>query len=206
MAPVVSAIGITGTAVLIALIFSCLVALTEVRFRSKERWRLCFNWGLLLYAIALSLGNVVTTIAATVFVDLSKVYPWSPLLYAFIGVFSFQAILNNVSIMYLNHSLPSIKNWTRKARTIAVEGALREKVQAGKRLRQRMAENLPRLSERALSTVFAQCCGGNTEVKKIKDDAKKSGGDIKYYLALELADKAPDEARAMLDGIEKNHQ
>jgi hypothetical protein len=203
---VVSAIGITWTAILIALIFSCLVALTEVRYRSKQRWRVCFNWGLLLYATALGLGNVVTTVIATFYVDLSKVDPWSPLLYAFLGVFSFQAILNNVNITYLDQGVLAIKDWTRKARTIAVEAALQEKVQARDELRRRMDENSPRLSEEKLSTLLAQCCGGNTIVNKIKADAKKSGGDAKYYLALELVDRAPDAARIMLDNLDKDQE
>jgi hypothetical protein len=92
----------------------------------------------------------------------------------------------------------------REARTVAVEAALEEKARERDELRRRMDMNLPRLSEEKLSTVLAQCCGGNTVVQQIKDEANKSGGVTKYYLGLELVDRAPDAARTMLDSLEKS--
>lgn len=190
-----------GTAVLIALVVSCLIAATEVRYRSGARWRCCPSGGLALYAGALGLGNVVATVAASRFIDVNGLGVLTPLIYAFLGVFSFEAVLNNVNITYLGQGVLTIQDWTRKARDIAEAEALGKQAAMVGELQGRLEQVISDVSEEKLDSNLASCCGGTEFVKQVEADAEARGDDAKLYKAMELAERAPKRAAAILKAL-----
>src|SRR5215475_14943273 len=86
-------------AVGIALGLSLLIACIEIPATSKTSLRSCLRIQSLFYVAVLCFGNVVTTILASLAVAKlpESLWSYSWLLCPFIGVFGFEAILQNVN-------------------------------------------------------------------------------------------------------------
>lgn len=126
MAFIVSVVGPVSISVLIAIVLSSLIALTEIRYRSKVRWGACITRGLFLYVAALGFGSTVTTVIVALVADYDWAGAWSPLINAVGGLGVFFGVLNNVNITYFDQGLLTIQNWTRKTRDIAEEADLKK--------------------------------------------------------------------------------
>lgn len=206
----VATLGVTGTAILISILITCLLAVIEVLSRSKQNsLRACMSSKLPLYVVILVIGNA----AATLFVSVGapdalpeqfKVLgPWpSAFIYAFIGIFAFEGVVSNTNITYLSQNVLTFQNWVGKALDPAVAAAVQNGVQGTNDLRENMAQRLQTLEEDQLNTHLATCCGGSEFVMQIEAEAKASGSNPKLYKALELADRAPNKAAAILKTLE----
>jgi len=67
-----------------------------------------------------------------------------------------------------------------------------------------MARRLQALPEDQLNAHLATCCGGSVFVQQVEAEARESGSDPKLHKALELVDRAPNKALAVLKALDQN--
>lgn len=118
-------------------------------------------------------------------------------MFAILGVFVFEVVLANTDIIFFNNSVGIIQMWATRARDPAVAAATEKLAQLDKELQQRIAQGLEGLSEPDLNAHLLNIVGRD-ELRKLEKDAAAENASPKLYKALELANKAPSEAEAIL--------
>lgn len=197
-------LGVTSKAALIAFAVACCFALVNVRRRSGVRAYHCVTLWLFVYAAALGLGNVATTVFAVSVVDIGSAGSWAALLYAAVGLGIFYGGLNNINVTYLDKGIIAIQDWSKLARDVAEKSALDRRSRAIDEIRRKMEEAHPEIPEEQLDAHLSKYCGGAETVKKVEHEARRIGGNPRRLKALELADCAPRRAASILKTLGKN--
>lgn len=186
-----------GIAVSFAALLSLLISLIEIRFLSKAWLRSCVTGSAFFYLLILLVGNTATTsfAAATIsgkFPGLEYAWFW----YAFVGVFAFEALLQNINLTFVGKGVLSINDWISKARDSAVASAIDSQANAGQKLAQQTADRLRTLSEQDLKTYVSTHLGGD-RLTELESNAQAQSLDMRLLLALSLAYNAPEAAAAI---------
>lgn len=192
-----------------AAILSVLLAIIEILYHAKVRdFRALFVPAVTLYILLLFIGNMATTIGSSSLVDqviqenlpadsasepggedvgflhfLSK-YPW--FWYAFIGVFSFHALLKNINVTFFDANVLTISEWLKKARDSAVASVVEVHAQRNKDKIENLAHKLTEIPDGDLNTQITAKLGA-AKLAEINKAAEESAGNLKLAKALALA-------------------
>lgn len=132
--------GDLGIAIAFAVGLSLLIGVIELSYRSNAGLGACRSSAAVLYLLILSIGNAATTLLAAVttagfFVSTTTTastpsqsaplaLPFRWFWYAFLGVFGFEALLQNMNLTFFGKGVLSISDWIGKARDNAVASAV----------------------------------------------------------------------------------
>lgn len=105
---------------------------------SSERSRIkpLFSFSPVIYFLVLFLGNVTSTLVTASFITsdeaaleipLFQSYSW--FWYSFIGVFCFEAIIQNINITYFGKGVLTISDWIAKAKDRAVAKVIEKNIE-----------------------------------------------------------------------------
>jgi hypothetical protein len=125
-------------------------------------------------------------------------YPW--FFFAFLGVFGFEAVLQNMNITFFNKGVLSINDWISKARDNAVAAAIESQTRGGFDAAQRAAGRLKDLPPKELKAHAINIIDV-AMLAEITEKATQASADEALLIALALAFAAPDKVAAIL----KNH-
>jgi hypothetical protein len=121
-------------------------------------------------------------------------FPW--FWYAFLGVFGFEVLLQNMNLTFFGKGMLSINDWISKARDNAVALAVENQAQAVNRESQSLAARLRQKPPADLNAQVVNCLGA-ARLTELVNTAKATGADESLVKALALANEAPDKARAI---------
>lgn len=205
-----------GIAVLLAGLFTIPAALIDVSLRASRReqvilpWRLwaCFTPKFLLYFIIVLGMNAISAWAIAAYA--SMLFPDShqqignaaPILYAAIAVFAFEGVASNITVLFLNNSLPLFQRWVEYARDLAVSAAIARQAQLEGQDRDRTARVLVQFPDDEFDSYCLERLGSE-KVDKLKNDTSGTEADVKLYIALELAKNDLSAAKAIVKEREK---
>lgn len=187
--------------------FSVVLAVVEITSRSEVR-RAKYAVrasGFAAYACIVCVGNVATTIAAASLVSRSLPtlpFPW--FWYAFIGVFGFEAVLQNLNVTLFDRGVLSVADWIDRSRAIAVAGAV--DLEANDRFVRSvaLAELLRSLPEATLRAHVLTHLG-KQRLDALLESFPSSGVQPQFGLALALVNEAFEKSFAIatvMDGSE----
>ena len=192
-----------------AAILSVLLAVIEVLYHAKVRdFRALFVPAVALYILLLFIGNMATTIGSSSLVDsvilestptdldidtvdgeaeqfhFLSIYTW--FWYAFIGVFSFHALLKNINVTFFDANVLTISEWLKKARDSAVASVVESHAQRNKDKIENLAHKLTEIPDGDLNTQITTKLGAS-KLEEINQAAQESEGNSKLAKALALA-------------------
>jgi len=193
-------------ALLLALLFTCLIVLGEVSYRSKSSLRACLSQKILIYAAIVAIGNLAATLLATTLVSSqipAALADWAPFFYAFFGVFAFEGILSNSNITFADKKILTIYDWIGRTRDPAVARAIEKQVTFADNLETKSAQALTALLKEPQLNAYLDRYVGVGTAARIAQEANLSGADVKLSKALELATKAPGKTAAILKNLRR---
>jgi hypothetical protein len=205
----------------LALAFTVVIAVIELVSKSKSRVPIgLVSSEFLVYLMILIVGNIATTMAASGVgvtlataeaepggadvepaesrIDSERSIPgpmwfW----YAFVGVFGFEVVLQNLNITFASRGVLTISDWISKARDQAVAEAIKRQTDAIAATAQRLASRLQTLPAADLNAHVLQLLGAQ-RLQEIETAAQQSGANASLAKGLALAYAAPVDAAAIL--------
>ena len=192
-----------GFSIIFAVLFSILIATIEIISKSKAKFKSCFRGNFFIYLLILIIGNSATTLMASSIIESvigkgnsipGPLWFW----YAFVGVFGFQVIIQNMNITFFDAGVLSIDDWISKARDTSIADAVAQNDHSILRREQRLARELMSLDLQELNTQISQYLEDGV-LQKLEEKAANNKADPKLVKALALAKNRPDEAKAILD-------
>jgi hypothetical protein len=124
----------------------------------------------------------------------------SGFLYAFLGVFAFEAVLKRVNVTFVDQGVLTISDWINKARDDAVAGAIASQVDAQVKREQALALKLVQaggISDADLNT-YVQNWLGPARVQELEQAAEASHANPRLAKAIALATGAYDRAATLV--------
>lgn len=116
--------------------------------------------------------------------------------YAFLGVFGFKVLLQNINVTFFGKGVLSINDWIYKARDNAVASAIESQTNADSLRSQKLANRLKELSDDTLRAHVINALG-TIRLQELEATAQSAGADARLTMALVLAHEAYDTARAI---------
>jgi hypothetical protein len=191
-----AAIDYSSIAILIALAFTCLLAIIEVTTQSKAKPRECWSWSLAFYTAIMVVGNMVATLIASILLEGKlpvSLLRWAPLFWAFLGVFAFQYILSHTNIRVFDQGVLTIQDWITKAREGAIAEAIANNARADNTREIKNTQLLVNsVTDEDLNIYIATYLGEETATRLQGENRPKR------YKALLLASDAPEMTAAIL--------
>ena len=181
-----------GWAIFLALIISLILALIEIRTKSKAGFRACVGVHLLIYWALLGFGNVIATLIG--YASLQNAYPqitspplsdYNYLIYAFVGVFGFEAILKQMNLTIFDHGVLTIQDWIMKASNTASGAAIEKQEKLRGQQEAKIIQYLMTLSEEDINTRVLNKFKDDT-VRKLDEAAQQSAANKKQYKVYQL--------------------
>lgn len=120
--------------------------------------------------------------------------PW--FWYAFLGVFAFEALLQNINLTLFSRGVLSINDWISKARENAVADAIEAQTNADVQRTQSLAGKLRTVATPELNAHVLHNLGA-LRLHELEATARSAGADDRLVKALALAQEAPDVAAAI---------
>ncbi len=208
-------------AVGLAAAFSILIGVIEMMSRSRAALSSCLTSATLTYLLILLVGNVATTMLASVatadhFSERSisavhesthseeqadalekrmlagPVWFW----WAFIGVFGFEVLLQNVNISMFGQGVLSINDWINKARDNAVGAANENETNGNAQRTMKLAAKLRKVSDADLKAHVISALG-TERLAEILASGESSDADLTLCMALAMAEDAYERAAAI---------
>jgi hypothetical protein len=118
--------------------------------------------------------------------------PW--FWYAFLGVFGFEVLLQNINVTFLNRGLLSISDWISKARDSTVAAALSAEANSGSKRAQLLANRLQNLDDADLNAQVLNLLG-QSRLDELTRTANDMSANPKLTKALALAYEKYDKAK-----------
>lgn len=171
----------------IAVFLSLLLAFIEIANKSKAQLRACFGMFSFLYCFVLCVGNVVTTLLASlVAITLpSSLSSYYSLFAAFFGVFGFEIILKNTNITMFDKGVLTIQNWIEKALSAAAGAAIDNQEDYKENEVSQLVKKLKKFEEKEINARILYKMGDGT-VAKLEAAAKASSADPMEYKVRQL--------------------
>jgi hypothetical protein len=138
----------------IAVALSLLIACIEIPSKSKAQIRACFVVHSFFYWLILSVGNVTTTILASLAVVKMPVglTPYYFVLCPFFGVFGFETVLKNTNVTMFDRGVLTIQNWIEKALNAAAGAAIDQQENIKQEQENKIVAKLMSFSEEDINT------------------------------------------------------
>jgi len=166
--------------------FSVLISFIEILSKSKAALQQLLGTRFLLYVLILILGNTIATGLASAspppVSGLSSWY-WN----AFLGVFGFQAIIQNINVTFASKGFLTINDWINTARDSAVADAVEAEADSKLKKIQVLAKRLAQLPLATLNTHVAAMVNTPNAVIELAQQAQQQGLDEAFLKALTLA-------------------
>ena len=192
-----------GKAIALSFALSVLICCIELIYRSKTAaLGALWSGSALLYLLVVVIGNTATTFIAAAGGDtlipgglvkdgkLALAWFW----YAFMGVFGFEVLLQNINVTFADKGVLSINDWISKARASAVASAIKYQAGATVQKAEEMANTLRALPVAELNARVLDAMG-QARLLELDNTAAATGADSRLTKALSLAhytvDKAP---------------
>jgi len=158
-----------------------------------------------IYFLILFLGNVMTTLITASFITsdetaqgiaLFQSYSW--FWYAVIGVFCFEAIIQNINITYSDKGILTISDWISKAKDRAVAKIIERNIEVNQDEIQILSSKILKLDESEINTHILDYLGKDRfeKLKKLIDDNPEI--DPLLIKSKALAQDAFDEVSSVL--------
>lgn len=199
-------------AIAFAVALSLLIGVIELSYRSNAGLGACRSSAAVLYILILVIGNTATTLLAAAttgggFVSTTAaagapsqsaplVLPFRWFWYAFLGVFGFEALLQNMNLTFFGKGVLSISDWIGKARDNAVASAVVAQTRETYSRAHQLADKLKALPVKELNAHVLNALGA-ARLKELEEDAAANKADATLIKALALAYEAPDKAAAI---------
>lgn len=182
----------TVLAVLIALLFSLFLVAVVLGQESKSPPLAWLGLPTFLYLALIGTGNGVSTLLASTVMPDVQLDPawWKAFLWAFFGVFAFEAVFKNAKIF--NQDALDIRKWIETARDNAVGAANQRQARLENEHLERCARELSGLPRQELETQLAQ-----HQVPELLP-ARDARMDVQLFKAYKLAAARPDHGAAIL--------
>lgn len=180
----------------LAVVMSVLIGGVEVRSQSRAEVKDQFSLNFAIYLLLLSIGNIATTLLAEAATEGQSLPGALWFWHAFIGVFAFEALIQNLNLTLFDRGVLSISDWITKARDNAVAKAVENNATRGRDEAQAIAEKLRGLPEAELRTYAGQHLGAD-RTTELADKAVANGADLNLAIALALAHESSEEAKAI---------
>ena len=189
-----------GIALAIAAALSGLISVIEIRHQSRAELRSCFGVAFLLYLAILLVGNVGTTLLAITVVGEADLPGPNWFWYGFVGVFGFEALLQNINVTMFGKGVLSINLWISKARDNAVAAAIRSNTVRKTPRAHWLANRLTAIPMQQLNAYVVQGLS-DERLAELDRTAQQTGADPALIKALALAHEVPDEAEAVVRAL-----
>lgn len=191
-------------AIALAVGMSTLIATIEIPNLSKTNLKSCVTGAFGVYLVILIVGNISTTLTATVIIssaDGVNNFP-GPLWfwYAFLGVFGFEVILQNMNVTFFDKGVLTIHDWISKARDNSIARAIKVDADAVERHAQELANRLRTLPVDDLNAAVLQHLGAD-KVQELNSKAAAADANLSLVKALALAYQRPVQADAIARAI-----
>lgn len=193
-------------AVLLTLCLSILIWIIDLMGAvNKPRVKVLIGFMPFIYLLLLFFGNIVTTIVAASFINTSAsfqsfaffdTYRW--FWYSIIGVFSFEAIIQNINLTYSDKGILTISDWVSKARYSAIAAIVEKEVEIGNDEIQKLTVRIRKLSESEIDTHIMDYLGEERFEELNRIITENSTIDQKLIKAKALAQDAFNEISSLL--------
>jgi glucan phosphoethanolaminetransferase (alkaline phosphatase superfamily) len=190
-------------AIVLAVVFSVILAAIEISSESKKPLRSCLGTQSFIYCCLLIFGNVLTTLAVCIPVSRMSpsLSPYFFLFAAFFGIFGFEAILKNTNVTILNQGVLTIQDWLKKALAGAAGAAIERDTRLINADGGRLANRLIALPEIKLNAIvmLKLAKGAPDMVHQLDAIAKANNADTILYKAYTIVSAVPEsEVEAFL--------
>lgn len=196
--------------ILIAIFFT--LFLTAVIFvieltNSSERSRIrpLFSFSPFIYFVILFIGNVITTLTTSSFIETDDAIQGLPLFqsnswfwYSVIGVFCFEAIIQNLNITYSEKGVLTISDWISKAKDRAVAKVIEKNIEIDHDEIQLLSSKIQKLDESEINTHILDYLG-KERYEKLNELIKENPDiDPSLIKSKALAQDAFDEISSVM--------
>jgi hypothetical protein len=166
--------------------FSLLICFIELRAKSGVGLSLPPRGSFFLYLAIVILGNLISTgMASATPVPVTGMPAW--LWSAFIGVFGFEVIIQNLNLTFKNNGVLTVSDWINKARDSAVADAIEAGADADERKINLLAQKLRLIDLAELNTYVDSFLADENAVAQLTQRASDQKLDERLYKALALA-------------------
>lgn len=183
---------------------SLLISVIEMISQAKARLGALRVTPYPFYLIILCLGNCAATLLATTAIEASGGIPGPQWFWpAFIGVFAFEALIQQLNVTLFDNGVLTIREWISKAREAAVAAVIQKELNLGKAATLKLAKGLEaKLSEEQINAHVLQMFGAD-KVEALNQAATQAQASAITIKALALAKKDAEEVRAILASLGK---
>ncbi len=187
-------------ALVIAMVLSVLISVIEVKHQSHANLKSCLGSAFFIYLAVLAVGNMGTTLLAVAAVAKAKLPGPAWFWHAFVGVFGFESLLQNINVTLFDRGVLSIQDWISKARDSAVASAIQSHTTAGFQRAQALANQLKDIPTDELNSYILQYLGADA-LNELESNAQQMGAHPGLVKALALAHEHPDQAEAIVKAL-----
>jgi hypothetical protein len=172
-------------ALVLAAVLSILIALIEITSKSHAGVLRLLRGRFWLYLATLGFGNMVATLLASTTPPPEKFPLW--LWSAFIGVFGFEVLIQNINVTLAGKGVLTISDWINKARDSAIADAVEAETDFDAEKIQVLAKRLAQLPLPTLNTHVAALLSDPNAVATLTQKAQAQGLNEALLKALTLA-------------------
>lgn len=169
-----------------AIVFSALIVAIQITSKSESGLGGVLTFPAFLYFCVVSVGNSVATFLAKISLADTSMGGWDWLVHAFVGVFGFEAIIQNLNISLRDRGVLTIHDWIVKAESRASAAAITHVANLKFKKEQELAERLRTISAEELNAHLSVIVGKDVPAQ-LTAEAKNSGSDERLLKALALA-------------------
>ena len=155
-----------------------------------------------MYLAILTVGNSVSTVLASVMLGEAwgeSLGMWYSLIYAFIGVFGFEAVISKMNVTVAEQKALTIYTWLREAEARTIGAVLEKQRELDERFKTDLIELLRLLEEEELDT-FCTTYVGAEDLRKINNEVLSGRIDLRYVKAFVLVEHVPRRMARILKG------
>lgn len=171
--------------ILIAIFFTFLLSIVIfvidlTSSSGSSRIKPLFSFSPFIYFLILFIGNVITTLTTASFIDsdeairdfsLFQSYSW--FWYSVIGVFCFEAIIQNINVTYSEKGVLTISDWISKAKDSAVAKVIEKNIEIDHDEIQVLSSKIQALQESEINTHIIDYLG-KERFEKLKELIKEN--------------------------------
>lgn len=191
------------SALFLTVLLSALLAFVQVLYSSQSDVRSCLSVLLVPYMLIEILGGLVMTVitfdalhsAQDGLRVVSNERTW--FLSPFLGVFGFSGIVQNVNVSFLETGVLMLREWTAKARGLAVAKAVEKQTLTETERPQEIAQSLLELTDEDLNAQISMVFEPS-RIDELETRASEVNANSKFLKALAFAYEDPDRAEAIV--------
>lgn len=204
-------------ALLASSILTIILAIVQIASDSKTtNLNGILTLSFLLYVVIMAFGNAVTTLISAGIIDhfladtpqqdsgikqqflIGPIWIW----YSFLGVFGFEAIIQNINITFFDKGVLSISDWLTYAKKSATEATLEKISKIDIENTQRLAQKLIDTKNSSSIHTFASLKLGEEKYNEILTSLQNNSNiNLDLYLCYLLSELHPKEVSAEIKAL-----